>query len=167
MSRFDELHAMPITEDWQVEIMRRIYNDCLPDLATKPLAEVGEQEQQDWWKAKDKMRTKAFLYIHQTNIVAFSLLQQKGHFWTPLFGIHRFHRGKGFARKIIQHYISEAEGPLAGEALVENRIINKLNLEAGWKQVGSRGDDVLLLYHQGRDPSQDAYDEILRYHGVA
>lgn len=151
--------------------MRQIYAATIEALETKPLPHRSPEDQYLWWQGLDHGMSRFFLYspVEQPwEIVAFSMITRRGKYSTPMFAIHPFFHGRGYGREIIQHYIQEADGPLAGEQLVSNETIRYLNSEAGWNVVSSNGI-VEKLWHPGPhadvDPMQDAYDEIIRYHG--
>jgi len=168
------LTAHRITEPWQVERMRQIYNETLPDLATRPgLTPRTEAAQQEWWSEVHD-HAVAHLYSPITEpwkFVAFSLVQWKpGGIVTPLFAIETAWQGRGLGRQIIDHYLKIANAPLAGSALTSNRAIMHLNERAGWQQLAER-DGVALLYHPGPHPTDDArqreiFDAIMEYHGL-
>lgn len=159
----------PVTTPHQIEAMRLILNECL-EFMTKPMAPVTLEQQIDWWKTLPLrvLRFKAFTYESDRDfgIVAFSLLQwKKNGTITPLFGITKSARGHGIAREIIQHYLSEADGPLHGEQLVSHAAICKLNAEAGWEIVAQVGD-VQHLYHPNQKRTLPDYQGMLEYWGV-
>jgi GNAT superfamily N-acetyltransferase len=157
-----QLIAHPVTEPHQVERMRQIYNDTIDDLATTPLVKLNEYEQQDWWRERE-VGTRAWLYapiVTPWRMVAFCLLTQRNGFVTPLFAIDPMWHGRGYGKEIIQHYLTEAKGPLAGSALKKNAAIMHLNQQAGW-QVLSETEEVVNLYHPGRE---ECFDSIVAYH---
>ena len=172
-------HLVPrrITEPWEVEVMRRIFNLTLADLATRPLQPRDEHSQQRWWSALDKTRTVAHLYspiAMPWHFVAFSLVQWKDRgIATPMFAIHPDWQHRGYGREIIDHYLEVANGPLAGSALKSNAAIMHLNKRAGWQTV-SETETVAHLYHPGVPTQSDRsearqreiYEAILDYHGI-
>ena len=166
----DGLRAESIVHPWQVERMRQIYLECRPWLSVQDLPDRSEVEQQEWWNSI-KGHSKAFLYSPSEEpwkFVAFSLLRKKSaNIVSPMIGIAEEYRGKGYARKIIQHYISAAGGALAGSARSDHTQILRLNYELGWQEVGEK-DGMILLYHPGcieNHRQEEIYREILRYHG--
>ena len=154
----------PVTTNEDVECMRRIYNACLAFM-TKPLSPITPEQQEKWWEelpSKVK-KFKAYLYREDGEIVAYSLLQW--HFdgrITPLFGITENARGKNLARQIIQHYLSEADGPLWGEELSSHKAIIKMNEEAGW-QLLREENGVRYLYHPNEKRTYPDYKGMLEY----
>lgn len=168
------LLRMPVVEPWQVEIMRQLYNDAIPELATMSrLPYRSATEQQSWW-ANRAPGTKAFLYLPIETpwaFVAFSLLTPRGKLYSPVFAIRPEWRGRGFAREIIQHYLDMADGPLVGSQRIDNARIRELNRDEGWEVIQTvSGFDgsfmVEQLYHPGRRGvrQQEIFDEIVRYH---
>jgi GNAT superfamily N-acetyltransferase len=158
---------VPVTDLAQVEIMRQIFNECLPFM-TKPFDQVTFQEQQTWWKSLHLkvLRWKAFLYKQDGLVVAYSLLQwhHDGRI-TPLFGIRKEARGKNLARQIIQHYLREADGPLHGEERSDHAAIIKMNQEAGW-QLLREEKGVRYLYHPNEKREYPDYKGMLEYWGI-
>lgn len=149
--------------------MRVIFNECL-SFMTKPLPPVSPERQQEWWAELPQKVKKFKAFTYKTDrdlvIVAYSLLQ-----WhhdgsiTPLFGISKVARGKNLAREIIQHYLSEADGPLHGEELSSHAAIIKLNREAGWKLLREE-NGVRYLYHPNDKRELPDYKEMLEYWGI-
>ncbi len=161
-----------ISEPWEVERMRQIFNATIDDLATVKLEPKSEGDQQRWWQAMDQSRVVAFLYAPVAapwRFVAFSMLQWKPNgVVTPLFAVDPEWHGFGYGREIIDHYLHVANGPLAGSALKSNEAIMHLNKQAGW-QVVSEDERVVKLYHPGVNPGsrdEEILKEILRYHGA-
>lgn len=169
----DKLIPHPIREPIQVELMRQIFNAIRSDMETiSYIPEISEQKQKIWWTSLDHSKVKAFLYTPVDEpwyFVAFSVVQKKGDFTTPMFGVVPAAHGRGYGREIIKHYLEVANGPLAGSQRKDNGAIRHLNQELGWQIVGET-EEAELLYHSGiikNDPRQEEiYEEILRYHGV-
>lgn len=155
---------------FDLEAMRQILNECRPFL-TKPIPEISWEEQQAWWMNLERTtrRYKAFVYFFDDqpdDRIAFSLLQWKPEgITTPLFGIRERARGHNIARKIIQHYLKEAEGPLHGEQLVSHAAICRMNEEAGW-QITREENGVQYLYHPNEKQEYPDYRGLLDYWGV-
>lgn len=148
------LKSIPIITPEQVEAMRIIYNDNLDMLSTSPIPFRTYQEQQDWWN-ENKTHLKAFLYVLNddiTDTIAFSVLTNRGRFYTPIIAISKNHWGKGYGKEIIFDYIEKANSPLAGSQLQSNGAICHLNSKIGWQIVGESqqpGGTIDLLYHPG------------------
>lgn len=154
----EKLISHRITELWQVEIMRTIYNDNLDMLATMPIPYRTYEDQQYWWEQNNKI-LKAFLYEKADNsdsYVAFLVLTDRGGFYTPIMAIKKEEWGKGFAKEIIHDYIEKADGPLAGSQLQSNSAICHLNSKNGWQIIGKANQTtgaIDLLYHPGINPN--------------
>lgn len=154
-----KLISHEITEPWQVEIMRTIYNDNLDMLATSAIPYREYEEQQEWWM-QNKSSLKAYLYEKADDLgsyVAFSVLTDRGGFFTPIIAISKKEWGKGFGSEIILDYIEKADGPLAGSQLKSNKAICHMNEKVGWEiidQVGEGEKVVQLLYHPGVNKSR-------------
>lgn len=156
----------------QVEIMRHIYNDNLDMLATTSIPFRSYEEQQDWW-SENKNNLKAYLYEDTQksgNIIAFSVLTNRGNFYTPIIAIKKNEWGKGYGKEIIADYIEKAEGPLAGTQLQSNLAICHLNKKFGWQIIGhSKQPNGMIdfLYHPGSNPDKkqdnSIYQEIVEY----
>ena len=159
----------PVTHYGQVEMMGKILNECL-EFMTKPMAPITPERQKEWWdELPSKVaKFKAFTYKTDRDLVtiAFSLLQwhHDGRI-TPLFGISKIARGQNIARQIIQHYLSEADGPLYGEELSSHAAIIKLNQEAGW-QLRYEENGVRYLYHPNEQRDYPDYKGMLDYWGI-
>lgn len=160
------------TTDADLTAMMEIMNECR-QFMTKPIPEITPEMQGQWWnELPDKVvRYKAFVYaMHETpnDRIAFSLLQwHKDGRTTPLFGIRERARGHNIARKIIQHYLKEAEGPLYGEQLTMHEAICKMNAEAGWEIIGTRDSgQVQILYHPNEKQQYPDYKGMLDFWGV-
>lgn len=150
-----------------IEIMRCIYNVTLPQTATKPIAPKTSEEQFNWWCNLDHNKVRVHIYREVErpwNIVAWSMVTDRGNYCTPMFAIHPQFWGLGYGEEIIYHYLQVAGKCLQGSQLKSNGAICHLNARNGWRVVGEDGD-VQLLLHDGPDNyPQRAYDEILRYH---
>lgn len=161
-----KLISHQISESWQVEIMRNIYNDNLDMLSTSPIPYRSFEEQKTWWDL-NKRKLKAYLYediARKNDFVAFSVLTNRGGFFTPIIAIKKEAWGKGFGSEIILDYLQKANGPLAGSQLKSNEAICHMNRKVGWEIV----DEVLienkmvqLLYHPGLN-SETAQNEELK-----
>lgn len=171
----NHLKSSPVSEPWQVEIMRHIYNDNLDMLATKPIPHQSYEGQQAWWSAnKDKVR--AFLYEpldRPGKFVAFLALTDRGGFCTPIIALQKEEWNRGYGRELIGDYIEKANGPLAGSQLQSNGAICHLNRKVGWKIIGENmqpNGKVDLLYHPGVNSGQSdqkhVFETILRFHGL-
>lgn len=142
--------------------MRVIFNECL-EFMTKPIDPITPKQQAKWWAGMQSRKFKAFVYRVKGEIVAYSLLQwhSDGRI-TPVFGITPKARGGNLARQIIQHYLSEADGPLYGEELSSHKAIVKLNKEAGWLLIREeRG--VRYLYHPNDGVEYPDYKGMVEY----
>ena len=154
----------PVSTAEDLGTMRHIYNECLRWM-TKPLSRITPEQQEKWWAELPHRvrRFKAFLYRDGEKVVAYSLLQ-----WhydgriTPLFGITERARGKNLARQIIQHYLSEADGPLWGEELSSHKAIIKMNQEAGWELLREE-NGVRYLYHPNEKRTFPDYKGMVEY----
>lgn len=134
-----------------VEIMRDIFVRTINDLSTKPLVPPTPAEQQVWWEMLDHSNVKVFLWRpieRPWEIVAFSMITDRGDHATPMFAIDPVFQGRGYAREIIDHYIRTAGKPLRGEQLKSNEAIRKLNAEAGWRLLATEGG-IEYLRHPG------------------
>lgn len=168
----EKLISHRITEPWQVEIMRTIYNDNLDMLATMPIPYRTYEDQQHWWEQNNKL-LKAFLYEKADDpgsYIAFLVLTNRGGFYTPIMAIKKEEWGKGFAKEIIPDYIEKADGPLAGSQLQSNGAICHLNKKNGWQivdKVELPTGAIDLLYHPGINPNvpdkESIYLEIKKY----
>jgi len=157
--RKEEIHFLD-----QVDEMRKIYNECLPFLSTKPLPPRTRREQEAWWLSLDPKKVKAFLYYPTEGRqvpVAFSLVQWKPDKVTPMFGITESARGNNYAREIIEHYLEVAGGPLEGEVLESHKAILRLNEEAGW-EISHTKDGVVYMSHPNKQNYPD-YQAIVDY----
>lgn len=147
-----------------IETMRQIFVSAIPDF-TKSLVPPTPVEQQAWWANLDHSKVKVFLWRldeRPWEVVAFSMVTDRGEYATPIFAIDSYYRGRGFARQIIRHYITTANKPLRGEQLSTNAAICRLNAEAGWRVVGTVGT-IQLLEHDGpNSPTYPRYDLLLR-----
>jgi hypothetical protein len=167
-----KLNSFAVSEPWQIEIMRDIYNENLDMLATIPIPYRSFEEQQTWWE-NNKQKVKAFLYepvAQPGKFIAFSLLTDRGDFCTPIMAIKKNEWGKGYGTEIINDYIKKANGPLAGSQLQSNAAICHMNKKVGWQiidQVKQSNGFVDLLYHPGINPAKDnqklIYDKIIKY----
>jgi RimJ/RimL family protein N-acetyltransferase len=123
------------------------------------------EQQQAWWRNIDHKRVQVHLYspIEQPwEIVAFSMVTDRGDFCTPMFAVSNTWWGKGYGEEIIRHYLALAEGkPLRGEQLTLNPAIQHLNKKLGWLIVAERDGTQFLVHPNGRQ--QEIYDEIIRY----
>ena len=160
-----QLAFFPISEPWQVEIMRHIYNDNLDMLATKPLPRQSYEGQQAWWAA-NKHKLKAFLYEpvdRPGKFVAFLVLTDRGGFYTPIIALQKEEWNRGYGKELIADYIEKANSPLAGSQLQSNGAICHLNRKVGWQVIGEQETPqgkIDLLYHPGANPQQKDSEKI-------
>ena len=143
----NQLSSSPVSTPQELEAMRCIFNFCIPFM-TKPFSPITPEQQGKWWSELQKTHYKAFVYRDSTGkIVAYSLLQwHKDKSTSPLFGIAEGEQGHNYAREIIQHYLSEAGGPVAGEELSSHTAMIKLNQEAGYLFIKEE-NGVRYLYN--------------------
>jgi RimJ/RimL family protein N-acetyltransferase len=160
-----KLNSYLVTEPWQVELMRVIYNDNLDMLSTKPLPYRSYEEQQLWWEENNK-NMKAYLYEPVSKpgkFVAFLVLRIRDGFFTPTIAIQKEDWGGGFGQEIVRDYIEKADGPLAGSQLQSNAAICHINKKVGWIIVGEESQSngkVDLLYHPGVNPKRRCTYEV-------
>lgn len=152
-----KLNSYLVTEPWQVELMRCIYNENLDMLSTKPLPNRSYEEQQMWWE-ENKRDMKVFLYepiSKPGKFVAFLVLRIRDKFCTPTIAIQKEEWGSGFGQEIVKDYINKANGPLAGTQLQSNSAICHINKKMGWIILGEENrvsGKVDLLFHPGVNP---------------
>ena len=102
-----KLRSIEISEPWQVEIMRHIYNDNLDMLSTRPLQANDYYTQQKWWN-ENKDKLCGYLYEpldRPGKFVAFLVLTDRGNFDTPIIAIQKEEWGAGYGQEIINDYI--------------------------------------------------------------
>lgn len=164
----NKLKSYPITEPFQVELMRHIYNDNLDMLSTKPLPYRTYEEQQAWWN-ENKHELKAFLYepiAKPGKFVAFLVLRVRQGFCTPIIALQKEEWGSGYGKEIVNDYIVKADGPLAGTQLQSNKAICHINQKVGWQILGqadSPAGTIDLLYHPGVNPDKLTTPEVMKY----
>jgi GNAT superfamily N-acetyltransferase len=150
-----------------IEQVRVLYNSTLFFLATHPISPQSKEGQQAWWKDLDHSRVVVHLYSpveSPWDIVAFSMVTDRGLYFTPMFAISNNYWGKGYGQEIIEHYLALAAGkPLRGEQLVSNGAICHLNARYGWNIVGERDGTQFLIHPNNVDRQQEVYDEMVRY----
>ena len=167
----NRLLAVRVLEPWAVEVMRNLYQSCKPWLEVSgPLPNRTAEEQQAWWNEMPHPKV-AYLYVDidkPWEFIAFSIIQRKGSFSTPIFAIHPAQHRRGLGEVILRHYLQVADGPLAGSDKLSNGAIVHLNDRNGW-QVLEIQDGVRKMFHPGvhNDRQQEIYDEIMRYHGIS
>lgn len=170
-----KLISYEINSQWQVEIMRNIYNDNLDMLATRPIPYRNYEDQQKWWN-ENKHKLRGFLYEPVSKpcyFVAFLVLTDRGLFDTPIIAIKKEEWGSGYGQEIVNDYITKANRPLAGSQLQSNGAICHINKKVGWQIVGQLEQPfglVDLLYHPGINQeinnSAEIYEAILNYHNI-
>lgn len=162
----EKLNSHEVIDDWQVETMRKIYNQNLDMLATRPLPYREYQEQQEWWN-NNKQNLRGFLYEPKNeigNFVAFLVLTNRGLFDTPIIAISKNEWGSGYGQEIVNDYLIKSNRPLAGSQLQSNKAICHINKKVGWQIVGERIEEngiVDLLYHPGINTEIRNTDEII------
>lgn len=162
----NRLRSITISEPWQVELMRNIYNDNLDMLSTRPLPYQTYATQQQWW-ALNKDKIKAYLYepVDQPGkFVAFLVLRDRGGFFTPIIAIQKEEWGNKYGQEIVNDYILKANAPLAGTQLQSNKAICHINQKVGWQIVGQReqpAGTIDLLYHPGLNTSLHNNEQII------
>ena len=154
------------SDPYLIEKMRQIFVGSIEDLSTKPLLAPTPAEQQAWWANLDHSKIKAFLWRPDDRpweIVAFSMVTDRGNYATPIFAIDGPFRKRGYAHQIIDHYIAVADKQLLGEQLVSNKAICELNATHGWT-ILSGNRYVEKLWHPGPHPpaGYPDYEAILR-----
>lgn len=161
-----KLKAHKVSEPWQIELMRHIYNDNLDMLSTKPLPYRTYEEQQKWWN-ESKHFLSAYLYeplIKPGKFVAFLVLRKRDGFYTPTIAIQKEEWSSGFGQEIVNDYIEKANAPLAGTQLQSNKAICHINNKVGWQIIGENeqsGGMVDLLFHPGLNPAFDNNNDII------
>lgn len=170
-----KLKCHKISEPWQVELMRCIYNDNIDSLSTHPLPFRNYFEQQEWWN-NNKDQIEAYLYEPYDKpgkFVAFLSLRKRGGFCTPTIAIQRDEWGGGYGQEIVHDYIDKANGPIAGTQLQSNEAICHINKKVGWQVIGESGSGNLkidLLFHPGINPEnkcdRETFSHILEYLGI-
>lgn len=171
----NKLKSYTITECWQVELMRHIYNDNLDMLGTKPLPYRSYEEQQEWW-GENKSYLRAFLYEPLSKpgkFVAFLVLRIRKGFCTPTIAIQKEEWGSGYGQEIVRDYIEKAKGPLAGTQLQSNLAICHINKKVGWEILGESvqiNGKIDLLFHPGVNSdspcTRETLENILIYLGM-
>lgn len=162
----NKLKSYVVSESWQVELMRYIYNDNLDMLSTKPLPYRNYEEQQQWWN-DNKEHLKAYLYEPLSKpgkFIAFLVLRIRNGFYTPTIAIQKEEWGSGFGQEIVNDYIHKANGPLAGTQLQSNPAICHINKKVGWIILGQKEQTngiVDLLFHPGVNPNQKCSNNTL------
>ncbi len=163
----NKLKSHLVSEPWQVELMRHIYNDNLDMLSTKPLPYRSYDEQQKWWE-ESKHFLNAYLYepIEKPGkFVAFLVLRQRNGFMTPTIAIQKEDWGSGYGQEIVLDYINKANCPLAGTQLQSNKAICHINKKVGWQVIGEQEQAPIgkidLLFHPGINPKYDFDEEII------
>jgi anaerobic selenocysteine-containing dehydrogenase len=150
----NKLTSTRVSEPWQVEIMREIYNDNLTTLSTKPLPYREYDEQQEWWQ-QNKDTVDAYLYRSpedSDHYVGFMALRDRGGFHTPIMAFRKIDWGKGYGKEATYDYIAKAKGPLAGTQLKSNIAICKINVAVGWEVLTEKetsNGTIQLIYHPG------------------
>lgn len=154
----NRLRSIGISEPWQVELMRNIYNDNLDMLSTHPLPYQTYESQQQWW-SDNREFLQAYLYEpidRPGKFVAFLVLRDRGGFKTPIIAIQKEEWGNKYGQEIIADYIVKANSPLAGSQLQSNGAICHINKKVGWQIWGQKEEPagtVDLLYHPGLNTS--------------
>jgi hypothetical protein len=141
------LQFIPILDGVDFEFVRRLYNENLAALSTKPLREKSLLDQIEWF-IQAKPVVMIALNEDAERVGFFALTPRLGGYHTPIFVIDKPHRGKLYARRFIHEYLYEARTPLAGSQLISNTTICRLNKDAGWVVVGEK-NGVQYLYHPG------------------
>ncbi len=160
-----KLNCYLVSEPWQVEVMRCIYNENLDMLSTHPLPHRTYQEQQDWWN-QNRQQLKAYLYepiMKPGKFVAFLLLRLREGFCTPVIAIQKEEWGSGYGQEIVHDYIAKAAGPIAGTQLQSNKAICHINKKVGWQIIGESGEGchkIDLLFHPGINPQNKCKKEV-------
>lgn len=171
----NRLRSVEITDLYQVEIMRNIYNDNLNMLSTSPIPYRTIGEQQAWWN-DNKHKLRAFLYepiAIPGKYIAFLVLTDRGLFDTPIIAIVKDEWGGGYGQEIVRDYISKANRPLAGSQLQSNAAICHINKKLGWQIIGQKEESagvVDLLYHPGVNQNvanpDEVYNAVLKHHNI-
>lgn len=167
-----QLISTSISEPWQVEVMRHIYNENLETLASKPIPFQTYENQQAWWHS-NKHKLKGYLYEpidRPGKFVAFLILTDRGGFFTPIIAVQKEEWKKGYGKLLVEDYVKKANGPLAATQLQSNTAICYLNKNIGFHVLGEGeqpNGKVELIYHPGINPEQKMtahiFDAILDY----
>ena len=88
-----------------IDKLRRLYNESLLMLSTKPLAPKTPREQQWWWDSLDFEKVTVHLYSLLSNpwgdVVAFSMVTNRGDHCTPMFAIDPAYWGMGLGISVV------------------------------------------------------------------
>lgn len=164
-----------------LELMRTMYNHCIPAIATRAdVTENTPEEQKAWWEGLDFEKFHVHLYypkhlvdmVPSVPIAGFSIVRDRGSYVTPFFCTHHAYHGKGIGRQIVEHYISVAKKigkPMRGEHAVSNAAIRHINSTVGWKVVGREdrpgvGEVELLVFGPLESANEyPDYQEMLKH----
>lgn len=130
-----------------VMMLRQIFIENINDIMLDDNYSIPSAEDQlNWWN--NATNVKAWLYIDKNEFVGFSMLTDRGGFYTPVIAVRNGFKGMGYGRYISNDYIKKAKKPLAGAQRKDNEKVKRLNKSLGWEIVEEKGT-VEYLYHPG------------------
>jgi GNAT superfamily N-acetyltransferase len=142
-----------------VEVLRRLRNATRDGFSTDT-SEISPEVQRAWWVAM-RGRVKAWLYLHETDVVGFGVLRQTedGRWWTSV-GVLEHHRGHGYGGAITTDLAARSASPVWATARLDNPAAQRLHREAIWEEIDR---DERLVYYMTRPSVHHSalYDEII------
>lgn len=158
-----DLHAWTVISDHDVEMLRVIRNVCREGFSHDTTI-ITEGAQREWWAAL-RGHVKAWLYwIPNDEVIGYGLLRQTpdGRWWSSVAVLPE-HEGHGYGGAITADLVRRHDGPVYGEARLDNPAAMRLHRAADWEELGR---DATHVRYRTRP---HIYNEILAdwsQHGV-
>lgn len=143
MTSGTSLVALPVELAADVEALRLIRNAC-KDGFSHYNSEISPQAQAAWWVVS-KDRVKAWLYSSLGHLVGYGLVRQidDGRWWASVAVLPE-HSGKGYGGTITADLIRHCDGPVYGQARLDNPAAMRLHRAADWEEI--ERDEKLATY---------------------
>lgn len=143
MTAEQTLVALPVEMRADVEALRLIRNAC-KDGFSHHNDMITPQAQEAWWSVS-KDHVKAWLYSNLGHLVGYGLVRQtdNGRWWASVAVLPEL-SGKGYGGAITADLIRRCEGPVYGQARLDNPAAMRLHRATDWEEIDR--DDRLVTY---------------------
>lgn len=148
-----KLLAWPVwkfSKDWplRLETLRQIRNQCRMEL-THSQDEITPETQAYWFSKLDRQNNWAWVFTPldaHHEFVGYTYLRRRDGKMLPSYGIAEAHRGKGYARHIVQFALDACMDDADGDLWETNSAIAHVDFSLGWKEV-KRENGIITVHY--------------------
>jgi RimJ/RimL family protein N-acetyltransferase len=133
------------TTEWDAEVVRVIRNTGRQWM-TRDTREIGYDDQQAWWKARDIHTFRIWIGRVAETDVAYGLIRESsGRWWASLAVLPRF-QGQGYGCELYRFLAAAIDQDVYAEILADNTPSVKACLNAGY-HIAYAMDKHAVLVH--------------------